>query len=196
MRLPHSRVLLAVTLVIVALALTVLAVVFVLPQVQGPDAPDAGRSPEYAESLRAATEAFSSGDSSAAESALLEAVEEFPDDPVAHALLARVYESEGLLEQALDEYRRSLELDPDQAELHHRVGVILYSGGDIAGAIAELETAVSVDGDFVGGRLFLADLYEEDGRMAEAAEQLSAVLELEPIGVDLDEIRERRDRIR
>jgi len=52
----------------------------------------------------------------------------------------------GLTGEALDQYRRSLALGTERAELHFKISRILRRSGDRAGALAAVETALHLDG--------------------------------------------------
>ena len=55
-----------------------------------------------------------------------------PDDPglaPAHINLGEVRAGSGDLSEAIDDYRRALDLDPDSARAHHLLGVALVAKG-------------------------------------------------------------------
>ncbi|MBI4207985.1 MAG: tetratricopeptide repeat protein [Betaproteobacteria bacterium] len=70
------------------------------------------------------------------------AIDEY--SPGAHALLGRVYIRRGDLDRALDEMKRSLELNPSDPDVHAGLGNVLLLLGDVGAAIKAIETAVQL----------------------------------------------------
>ncbi len=108
--------------------------------------------------VSAARAAFEGGDLPAAIRGLQDIVRKDPRNWEAQALLGRAHESSGMLVDALAAYRASLEVEPSQAEIRHRVASILNANGDAAGAIEELEKALRIDPGLLGSRLLLEQL--------------------------------------
>jgi Flp pilus assembly protein TadD len=63
------------------------------------------------------------------------------DQPLGAMALASFLRDHGQLEQAIDRLERALEWQPDQAELHHELGVALSMAGRLAAAIAATKRA-------------------------------------------------------
>jgi tetratricopeptide (TPR) repeat protein len=87
---------------------------------------------------------------------------------------------------------RALELDPELAEAHAAAGLLAQSeetfcrkgcaGGHwLAAAQRSLEHAVRLDPTLIEARIWLANIYEERGDLARAAEQRDAALALDPL---------------
>jgi tetratricopeptide (TPR) repeat protein len=60
-----------------------------------------------------------------------------------HALLAAAYAESGALTQAIEQYRRAVELGPNFADLRYKLARALLETGDALGAREELERVVS-----------------------------------------------------
>lgn len=72
-------------------------------------------------------------------------VEEHPDDLAARLDLAHRYLDAGMIEESLAEYAVALELDPDDAEAHAHVGIILYLSERPREALDSVDRALTTD---------------------------------------------------
>jgi tetratricopeptide (TPR) repeat protein len=99
----------------------------------------------------------------------------------------QAYESRGI--RALDaerwseaaaHFRKGLELAPESAALHHRLGTALYMMGDRAAARKEFETAVRVSPTFFLAQYSLGVLLQDEGRHADAVARFRAALDAQP----------------
>lgn len=117
-----------------------------------------------------------------------EAADIRPADPLMAALdrlleSAQAYETRGI--EALDRedwdsavaaFRRGLEIDPEDAELRHRLGTALYLRGDIRTARTELERAAAESPELAQAQYSLGVLLQDEGRHREAAHRFAAAL--------------------
>ena len=76
---------------------------------------------------------------------------------------------------------RAIELDPKHAQALQMMGGLLmelpwFIGGDEKKAQVYLEQAIAADGNFTNARILLATLYKKQDRVAEARQQLEAVI--------------------
>ena len=111
-----------------------------------------------------------------------------PADPLMAALdrlleSAQAYETRGIealnredWDGAVNAFRRGLEIDPDDAELRHRLGTALYLRGDIGTARTELERAAAESPELAQAQYSLGVLLQDEGRYREAAERYAAAL--------------------
>src|SRR5215472_7526300 len=86
----------------------------------------------------------------------------------------------GRLDQAADEYKRVLRMDPDLIEARVNLGLTYHSLGQYKAAVGELERAVGQRPDLVGANLFLGIDYLKEGFPDKATTPLKAVLRAEP----------------
>jgi tetratricopeptide (TPR) repeat protein len=96
-------------------------------------------------------------------------MQEEPDNPGVHALLSAIAARLGHKDQALTEIRRALELDPNRAEFHENLALLL--SGDSASSPSvedELKQAVRLDPRSVNAKLLLATFYARNNRLIEA----------------------------
>lgn len=112
-----------------------------------------------------------------------------PADIEARYLLATVEEQAGDLAAALAVFRDILAVAPRDFEAHFRIGDILRRQGDLEGAAAEFEESLALNGDFTAARVALAQTAAESGDPNTAIELYFEVIEAQPIGVHLDQIR-------
>jgi tetratricopeptide (TPR) repeat protein len=79
--------------------------------------------------------------------------------------------------EAAAQFRKGLELEPDNAALRHRLGTALYMMGDVESARAEFEHAVRVSPDYARAHYSLGVLAAANGGHPEAIERFSIALE-------------------
>ncbi len=97
-----------------------------------------------------------------------------------HAATAHAYEELSLYPEAADEYRKALALCPDRVELRTRLGVVLRSDGDLAGALTELEAAAARAPEHAPARVALGLTYYRLGRRDDAEAAWRKALSLDP----------------
>ena len=117
-----------------------------------------------------------------------EAADIRPADPLMAALdglleSAQAYETRGIealnredWDGAVAAFRRGLEIDPDDAELRHRLGTALYLRGDLRPARTELERAAAESPELAQAQYSLGVLLQDEGRHREAADRFAAAL--------------------
>ncbi|MBT3342887.1 MAG: tetratricopeptide repeat protein [Gemmatimonadetes bacterium] len=74
-----------------------------------------------------------------------EGCERFPDYPTGHVVLGRVYETQGLWEEARAAYDQGLRLDPDQPAVYRRLSRVYCELGNTTLALKCLESAARLD---------------------------------------------------
>lgn len=110
-------------------------------------------------------------------------VREHPEDLAARLDLAHRYLDAGRVDEALAEYAVALELDPDDAEAHAHVGMILYQAGRAENALDSVDRALVTapgypEALFFRGVILLRGL----DRPAQAIDAFEAYLEAAPFG--------------
>jgi tetratricopeptide (TPR) repeat protein len=114
-------------------------------------------------------------------------VREHPDDLAARLDLARRYLDAGRIEESLAEYAVALDLDPDGAEAHASVGLILFLSDRPRQALASVDRALETSPDypealFFRGVILLRGL----DRPADAIGSLERYLDSAPFGAERD----------
>lgn len=110
-----------------------------------------------------------------------------PDDLEAHSLLGKVYlrslgdmqspQSGQMLQLAIAEYEKLVQLKPDEIENHLLLGQLYGLNHDSVKAEAQFKAAQKIDGSSEEAVLNMARLYSEEGESKRAAEVLVAVPE-------------------
>ncbi len=77
--------------------------------------------------------------------------------------LGALYGRKGMLDEAIEEFRRALEITPDRAETHINLGVAYYNKGVRKEAIQEFEEALRIgpENKLLEEMLFKARIEEE-----------------------------------
>jgi hypothetical protein len=110
-------------------------------------------------------------------------VRDHPNDLAARLDLAHRYLDANRVEEALEEYAVALELDPDDAEAHAHIGLILYASHQPEEALASVDRALETapgypEALFIRGAILLRGL----DRPKEAIEAFEAYLAAAPFG--------------
>jgi tetratricopeptide (TPR) repeat protein len=91
----------------------------------------------------------------------------------------------GMLELAVENYRRVIELEPEWVEAHINLGVALYQMGRTDEARTAFRTAVEIDPANGISRYNLGCVLEEKGEINEAIEHLRAAARMMPSHADV-----------
>jgi tetratricopeptide (TPR) repeat protein len=81
---------------------------------------------------------------------------------------------------AAEQFRKGLELAPDSAALHHRLGTALSMMNDQQGALAEFETAVRKSPEYFPAQFSLGVMLQSEGKHSQAVERFAAALKVRP----------------
>jgi len=112
-------------------------------------------------------------------------VAKHPENPVGHAVVARMRVAEGRLDAAEVEVRRSLALDDRLALAHTAQAWIALDRGQWLDAIAAADRALAEDSSQVEARLVRGKALMETGRRAEARVMLEPLVEVEPTNLGI-----------
>ena len=107
-------------------------------------------------------------DYSGAATVLEELVAKNPDMSDAHVSLEMAYAKAHRIPEAIRECRRVLELMPGHYPSQLNLGLLLAQSGDLEGAITNLQKAAATTPADPGPHLFMARVYAQMGRTAEA----------------------------
>lgn len=98
----------------------------------------------------------------------------------AHLLLARAYDAQDKLQEARQEIRAALKLDPHCPGAHFAEGFIDWSMGDSSSAVKELEQEVALEPAGVLPAYYLAEALESQGNFSGAASVIAKMGEQNP----------------
>ena len=90
----------------------------------------------------------------------------------------------GHAQEAETNLREALHLDPQLAPAHYHLGNVLQQRGQLDAAVQEQLAAARLDDKYAEPHVALAHLYNQQGRKAEAQEELKIYLRLHPGGTD------------
>lgn len=111
---------------------------------------------------------------------------DLPDPSLSHAYLGTLYLDRGETDKAIARFRRSLTLNPEDADLHNNLGSLLAQKGETGAAMAHYRKAIAIKPYLIKARSGLAGLCLRRGDLDGALEQYKQVIEARP---DLPEAR-------
>jgi Flp pilus assembly protein TadD len=97
-----------------------------------------------------------------------------------HLILGQMNATAGKDDLALAEYRKALEIDPNNAEALLNLATIYEHMGHSQEAEASYKQAIALRPDYWSGYLALALFYDDEKRYSESVDQLKRVIELTP----------------
>src|SRR3989338_3315283 len=103
-----------------------------------------------------------------------------PSKAQAHFIAGNLHENEDRLDKAMKEYRKALNLDPENPVIHQRIGSLCIRKGDFEGSIRWFEKSLELDPDDVKTRLLLALIDLSLRKFDEAKKQYEIILAQNP----------------
>ena len=103
-----------------------------------------------------------------------------PDHPSVTYTLAVIYQGSGRTDEAVEELRRTLILQPNSDDSYRLLGGILAESGRIDNAAEEFRRAIAIRPNFWGHYYSLGRAYLDAGQLADAALAFQRVTELQP----------------
>jgi tetratricopeptide (TPR) repeat protein len=101
-----------------------------------------------------------------------------------HQFLGGAFADQGIYASAIEEFRKSLALDPSQQRTHFLLGLALIHQGTLADAVPEMRTALKLDPTDVSAKYHLAFSLAQIGDKAEALGLLRQVIEQDKTHAD------------
>ncbi|MGQ9629366.1 MAG: fused MFS/spermidine synthase [bacterium] len=117
---------------------------------------------------------------------LKEAIRSNPEDGEAHGRLGVLYQERGMLDEAISEYKKVIEVDSSLAPIAHgRLGDIYQEKGMLEEAISEYKEVIRADpGLAVMAHIRLGTIYQKKGMREEAIDEFKRALEIDPNNVE------------
>ena len=128
---------------------------------------------------------FLLGDKKLAKSILSKMVEKYPDSYYGHKLLAIIYEKEGGMRKAIDEYVTAIDIKKNDYNSYFKISELLRDLGKKSEAIEMLERLVRNKPDMYEASCLLGDLLCEQERFKEAANVYENALKFRPADFEL-----------
>ena len=75
------------------------------------------------------------------------------------------------LDEAIENYRKALEIDPNYQDALHGVGMALFNSGSVDEAIATAKKLIEIDNDDILAHTSLSMFYQAQGRIEEAEKE-------------------------
>jgi tetratricopeptide (TPR) repeat protein len=107
-----------------------------------------------------------------------------PNSPVAENHLGWALARHGNLAEAIEHYRRAVEIWPDYAETHYDWGTALARQGRLAEAIEHYRQALEIKPDFAVAHSDWGAVLLQQGKLAEAIEHYQQALQINPDSAD------------
>ena len=110
---------------------------------------------------------------------LRQLVEEHPDDPVYHFLLAQLYTNGRYLEEAFEEYRLAIDLRADLVPAFINIGNVFYTTGQYREAVVNYSRALEREPNSFLAHFNMHLAQSEDFRFTEAEQSLTKAREVD-----------------
>ena len=128
---------------------------------------------------------FSFGNTKAAKSILVNLITKYPNSYLGHETLGKIYEYEGGMRRAIDEYVAAVDIKKNDYDSYYKIANLLNELGKKDEAIEMLQNLVKNKPDYYEGSCLLGDLLCEQERFKEAASVYEAALRFRPEDFEL-----------
>ena len=125
------------------------------------------------------------GDNKTAKTILLKLLDRYPDSYLGHKILAEIYEKEGGMRRAIDEYVSAIDLRENDYKSYFKIAELLKELGKEDEAIEMLNNLLKNKPDCYEATILLGDLLCKRERFKEAASIYQEALKYRPYDFDL-----------
>lgn len=136
-------------------------------------------------SIIAAKFLFAMGDTKAAKAILVKLVTKYPNSYLGHQNLGKIYEYEGGMRRAIDEYVAAVDIKKNDYDSYYKIANLLNELGKKDEAIEMLQNLVKNKPDYYEGSCLLGELLCDQERFKEAANVYEAALKFRPEDFEL-----------
>lgn len=116
---------------------------------------------------------------------LLALIEKNEDSKIAHKMLAEIYEKEGGIRRAIDEYVKVVDLDGESYDSYYKIAVLLKELGNKEDSLDMLTKLVNKKPDYLEAAISLSDALCEQERYKEALSIMNESLRQHPNNFDI-----------
>jgi tetratricopeptide (TPR) repeat protein len=99
---------------------------------------------------------------------------------LAHYNLGQALEHKGGMDEAIAQYQKALEINPNYADAHNNLGTALFQKGRTDEAITHFQAALKIKPDFADAHYNLGVALQQKGRVDEAIAQYQEALQIKP----------------
>jgi protein O-mannosyl-transferase len=107
-----------------------------------------------------------------------------PGNAIVAANLGTTFHQEGKMVEAIAQYQKALEIDPNQAEVQSNLGVVLSETGRVDDSIAHLQKALEITPNYADAHYNLGNSLLRVGRVEEALAHYKKTFEIDPSNVE------------
>lgn len=106
----------------------------------------------------------------------LKLADKYPQNYFVHKILGKIYEDEGKINVALDEYIKAVEINQEDYELQYKVATLFQKSEKNEEAIIMLQDLLKVKPDYIKATLLLGNILYDEERFKEAVSVYTAAL--------------------
>jgi len=125
------------------------------------------------------------GDTKKAKSILLSLIDKHPNSYFAHKMLAEVYEKEGGMRKAIDEYVKAVDLNKKDYDSYYKISYLLNELDKPDDAIVMLNNLLNKKPEYINATMLLGDILSNQERYKEALNVYTNGLKYSPNNYDL-----------
>lgn len=125
------------------------------------------------------------GDSKTAKNFLIKLVTKYPESYFGHKMLAEIYENEGGMRKAIDEYVQVIDINKKDYNSYYKISYLLNDLGKKEEASQMLEVLLRKKPEMLEATTLLGDIYCEQERYKEAANIYNEALKYNPTSYEL-----------
>lgn len=129
--------------------------------------------------------ALLSNDTKKAKNHLIKLVTKYPESYIGHKLLAEIYEKEGGMRKAIDEYVQVIDINKKDYNSYYKISYLLNDLGKKEESAEMLEILLKKKPEFLEATELLGDIYYEQERYKEAVNVYNEALKYNPNSYEL-----------
>lgn len=116
---------------------------------------------------------------------MLKLIDKYPNTYLGHKMLAEIYEEEGKLTNAIDEYVRAIEINTKDYNSYYKISVLLQKLNNNDAAINMLNDLLKKKPDYLEASMLLGDILYDEERFKEATIVYTEALKYNPTNYDI-----------
>lgn len=124
-------------------------------------------------------------DTKNAKKILISLIEKYDECKNAHKMLAEIYEKEGGLRKAIDEYVKVVDLDSNAYDSYFKIAILLKELGNTEDSLEMLTKLVNKKPDYLEASIALSDMLCSGERYKEAISVMNEALKYHPNNFDI-----------